>query len=246
MKFFLDGQKGYLIEEESVLFDKKDDFFEKVSRGVKVKGCTIRDDKGDKDRYLSFFVSEVRDSKYHSELVDEVVDFLSPHEKVRSILCCGIGNPYVTCDSLGSETVKLMSTRRVDGLKLVVAMPYGLTGIQSKSLIRSLVKSQGVDMCIIIDSLCTRSYDKIGKTFQFTDSGIVAGSAVGGDNLMDDNVFGVPVIAVGVPTVIRSSVDINNDKIDKLLTPTDVKSVVDSASNILSEVIIGVAKRILR
>ena len=245
MKNFFDGQKGRLAEEESTIFNKKGDFL-RESLGVKIRGSTIYEGDG-AERYLSLDVKGATDKNSKKVLVDEFSTFLSSFRRLRSVLCCGIGNPYVSCDALGERTIRYLSKERIDGLKLTLCMPYGLTGIESRRIVKSICTDEKVDLCIVIDSLSARAVDKIGTTFQFTDSGIVPGSAVGGVKAIDDEI-GVPVVAIGVPTVIRGDyLGVDDERArERLFTPPNVDEIVDIASSRLANVIKQGVKRILK
>lgn len=244
MKNFFDDQKGSLIEEESAVLSRSDDFLERERLGVKIKSCRLREGEYEEARYVSIDCSRAKDKDALKVLGEEFTKFLSVYHHVRSVLCCGIGNPYVTCDALGAKTIQKLTDLSVSGLKLTLAMPFGLTGIQSQNVVDAIVKSEGVDMCIVIDALSARGYEKLGNTYQFTDSGIVPGSAVGGKRAIDDGILGVPVIAIGVPTVIRGC-NIGAKKVgDKLFTSPDVEKLVEVASIRLSSTITRAFRRI--
>lgn len=246
MKIFFEGEKGRLIEEESAIFKSKKGYLQSERYGVGIKSCTLKDDLGGVERYLSLDCKSAKEKDCIKVLTDELAEFLVRYGKIKSVLCCGIGNPYVICDSLGAQTIRNLSLDRGDGVKLLVAMPYGITGIESRSVVRAVSKAEKVDLCIIVDSLSARGYDKIGTTFQFTDSGIVPGSAVGGVKPIDDKGLGIPVIAMGVPTVIRGGyLGADEEVKEELFTPPNVDIIIDTASNRLSKVIARTLKRIM-
>lgn len=246
MKNFFDSEKGRLIEEESAVFRGGKGVFKSERSGVCIKSCSLKNEFGGTDRYLSLDCKGVKDKDCVKVLSDELTDFLSGYGRIKSVLCCGIGNPYVVCDALGAKTVRNLTVDRCVGVKLAVAMPYGLTGIESGSVVRALCRAERVDLCIIIDSLSARGYNKIGTTFQFTDSGIVPGSAVGAVKPIDDKGLGIPVIAMGVPTVIRGGYLGADDEVkEELFTPPNVDIIVDIASDRLSKVITRTLKRIM-
>lgn len=247
MKIFFDDEKGRLIEEESAILKDGNGFFCCEKYGVSIKSCKLKDDDGTIDRYISLDCKGANEKDSIKVLSDELFGFLADFGKIKSVLCCGIGNPYVICDSLGAKTIRNLAYDRRDGLKLAVAMPHGLTGIESSSVVRALCSYENVDLCIIVDSLSARGYEKIGTTFQFTDSGIVPGSAVGGVKPIDDTAIGVPVIAMGVPTVIRGGyLGADVEAKGELFTPPNVDNIIDTASSILSKVIIRTLKRITK
>lgn len=245
MKSFFDGQKRRLMEEEGSVFNKNGDLLKEVN-GVKIRGCTLYEGE-DIERYLSLDTKGARGTELEKVLVDEFSTFLSSYGKLKSVLCCGIGNPYVSCDALGERTIRYLTKERVKGLKLILSMPYGLTGIESRRVVKSICMEEKVDLCIVIDSLSARGIDKIGTTFQFTDSGIVPGSAVGGVKSIDDSI-GVPVVAIGVPTVIRGDyLGVDDERArERLFTPPNVDEIVEMASSRLAITIKQSVKRIMK
>ena len=144
---------------------------------------------------------------------------LSP-DNIKTVLVCCLGNREITSDSLGPLCAdSLMVTRHikqaspelffsVGNIELASICPGVLsqTGIETAELIESAVNCVKPDLIIAVDALCARSSARLACTFQFTDTGISPGSGIGNHRKkIDKNSFGVPVIAVGVPTVVNSS-----------------------------------------
>lgn len=138
-------------------------------------------------------------------------------------LIIGLGNANSTADSLGPKVVdKVLVTRHLfelntlvkEGIRCVSAISPGVmasTGIETLDIIHSLVAKIKPDFIIVIDSLASLSIDRLNKTIQITDTGINPGSGVGNNRkeISKDN-LGIPVIAVGVPTVVYSSIIVND------------------------------------
>lgn len=137
-----------------------------------------------------------------------------------SVLICGLGNRYITCDALGSEAVKrIIVTRhlkeenekifRTLGGKAVSALAPGVigqTGIETLELIRGAVRSVEPDIVIVIDALAASELSHLANTVQITDTGISPGSGIGNKRLaVNSESLDCPVIAIGVPTVVESS-----------------------------------------
>ena len=125
------------------------------------------------------------------------------------IACLGNGN--IAADSLGEKVFdKLTITRKKNanlGVKRCVCAVstsvLGKTGIESAELISAVCKQVKPSCVIAVDSLATSSPRRVGLSFQLTSAGITPGSGVGGDKArIDKSVLGVPVVAVGVPTLL--------------------------------------------
>ena len=153
-------------------------------------------------------------------LIDEfniLLKRLSIKDKDK-VLIIGLGNERSTADSLGPKVIsKILVTRHLfqlntnvkDGIRNVAAISPGVmavTGIETYDTITSLIDKIKPDFLIVIDSLASMSIDRINKTIQITDTGIHPGSGVGNNRKeLSFNTLGIPVIAVGVPTVVESS-----------------------------------------
>jgi len=136
-----------------------------------------------------------------------------------SALVVGLGNWKATPDALGPRvTEKLLVTRHVKdyvpadvagGLRSVAALSpgvLGITGIETAEIISGVVQHIRPDVVICIDALAARSIDRIGTTVQVTDTGINPGSGIGNQRkALNQETIGVPVIAIGVPTVVHAA-----------------------------------------
>ena len=133
-----------------------------------------------------------------------------------SILIVGLGNEYVTPDSLGPKVVSSVDitrhllkyakeymepeTREISGISPGV---LGTTGIETFEIISSIVNKIKPGLIIVIDSLASMSVSRVGKTIQLSNTGITPGAGVGNKReTLDKDSLGVPVIAIGVPTVV--------------------------------------------
>lgn len=153
---------------------------------------------------------------------------LSNIEKKDKGLIIGLGNRKSTPDSLGYEVLKNITvTRYLEELDVMdkkyrsisILEPnvIGNTGIDSYEVIIGIVKEIKPDFIVAIDSLATISTKRIEKTIQITNTGIDPGSGIGNNrHELSKNTLGIPVIAIGVPTVISSAI-IVKDTIDFLM-----------------------------
>ena len=143
-------------------------------------------------------------------------------------LVIGLGNRDSTADSLGPLVLdKVMVTRHLflldvsvkKGIRCVSAISPGVmanTGIETSDIILCLVNKIQPKFLIVIDALASSSIDRINKTIQITNTGIHPGSGIGNNRKeISLDTIGIPVIAIGVPTVVESSILVN-DTIDYL------------------------------
>lgn len=145
-------------------------------------------------------------------------------------LIVGLGNWNVTPDALGPmATEKILITSHLFKLEYeTVASGYrpvsaitpgvmGITGIETSDIVRGIVEKAQPDFVIAIDALASRSIERVNETIQLSDSGIHPGSGVGNKRKeLSKETLGIPVIALGVPTVV-DAVTITSDTIDFLL-----------------------------
>ena len=143
---------------------------------------------------------------------------LSHIKKKDKCLIIGLGNHKSTPDSLGYEVLKnIIVTRHLDELdvldnkyrsvSIIEPNVIGNTGIDSYDMITGIIEKIKPDFIIAIDSLATISTERIEKTIQITNTGIDPGSGIGNNrHEISKNTTNIPVIAIGVPTVISSAI----------------------------------------
>lgn len=147
--------------------------------------------------------------KYLEELLYRV--WTNRHSGAPRVLVVGLGNAEVTADSLGPRVLgNLKVTRHLNSDKSAVSgiIPgvMAQTGMESLEIVAGIVKETAPDVVIAIDALAARNVHRLGTTIQLTDTGIQPGSGVGNHRgrLSQEN-LAVPVIAIGVPTVIGAN-----------------------------------------
>lgn len=188
--------------------------------------------------YLTFEVQGIRyqDSKLQ-EKVQEVFSKEFSHfldelkiTKDASCLIVGLGNWNVTPDSIGPKVVEnILVTKHLfdlspenvaEGFRPVSAVTpgvMGLTGIETSDIIDGIINKTKPDFVIAIDALASRSIERVNTTIQISDTGIHPGSGVGNKRKeLSKDALGIPVIAIGVPTVV-DAVSITSDTIDFIL-----------------------------
>ncbi|MDO4313413.1 MAG: GPR endopeptidase [Eubacteriales bacterium] len=179
----------------------------------------------------------VPDEGYHQEVSEELMKFLKQlvkedKDKEYSVLIVGLGNRQVTPDALGPYVVdNLNITRHIikeygryavdeQNVKLVSAIVPGVmgqTGMETVEIVKGVVAETKPDFVIAIDALAARSSKRLNRTIQIADTGIHPGSGVGNHrNAINEETIGVPVIAIGVPTVVDAAT-IVNDSMENLI-----------------------------
>ncbi|XJZ26286.1 GPR endopeptidase [Bacillota bacterium Lsc_1132] len=189
-------------------------------------------------RYLTVEVQGIRqqDTKLQEKVekvfATEFSHFLkeSGIKENDSCLVVGLGNWNVTPDALGPMVCEnLLVTRHLfelqpenveEGYRPVSALApgvMGLTGIETSDIIFGIVEKIKPDFVIAIDALASRSIERVNSTIQLSDTGIHPGSGVGNKRKeLSKDTLGIPVIAIGVPTVV-DAVSITSDTIDFIL-----------------------------
>lgn len=178
----------------------------------------------------------VPDEGYHREVSLEISRYLKQLLKMKkkdpSILVAGLGNRQVTPDALGPyvadhlqitrHIVKeygkyAMGKEQVHLLSAIVPGVMGQTGMETVEIIRGVVKETKPDLVIAIDALAARNSRRLNRTIQISDTGISPGSGIGNQrNAITKETVGVPVIAIGVPTVVDAAT-IVNDAMENLI-----------------------------
>lgn len=163
--------------------------------------------------------------KYGDTLAEELKKLIEKHAaKQDEILVVGLGNIYVTPDSLGPKVVnELDITRHIlkympevleEGTRSVSAIAPGVlgtTGIETLEIIKGIVENTHPKLIIVIDALASRSIERISSSVQLADTGIVPGAGVGNTRKeLSEKTLKVPVIAMGIPTVVESAVLVND------------------------------------
>ena len=152
-------------------------------------------------------------------LAFELVKLIKTDIKRSTVLVVGLGNREVTPDSLGPRVVEqILVTRHVKqympeafefetpGVCAIAPGVLGITGIETMDIVRGVVERVHPDCIIAIDSLASRRAARISTTLQLTNAGISPGSGVGNQRAeLSFESLGVPVIAIGVPLVVRAA-----------------------------------------
>lgn len=185
--------------------------------------------------YITIEAPSLRENnrEAHQDVVEILAKQLSKLFQVPengNVLLVGLGNWNATPDALGPKVVEnSIVTRHLykyapeeirGGMRSVSALApgvLGLTGIETAEIIKGVVEKINPELIICVDSLASRSVERIATTIQIADTGISPGSGIGnkrsGINLAS---MGVPVIAIGIPTVVHAAV-IAQDALEQLV-----------------------------
>ena len=175
------------------------------------------------------------DEDYHREISQviarELTKIIPDAEKEQAILVVGLGNREVTADALGPHVVdNLFITRHVvkefgkaaynkQKMNMVSCMEPGVTGktgMEAAEMIKGVIEQTGPAVMIVIDALAARSTRRLNRTVQISNTGIHPGSGVGNNrNALTEESMGIPVISIGVPTVVDAAT-IVGDALEKM------------------------------
>lgn len=186
------------------------------------------------------------------------------------VLVAGLGNSDITPDALGPKTIeKILATRHISGelsrsiglgeLRPVAAVSPGVlgkTGIETAEILSGIVGRVCPSAVIVIDALASRRLERLGKTVQISNTGIAPGSGVGNRRSeISAASLGVPVISMGVPTVVDALTlahdillddDDKDDKSEKsgakvfpsaaemMVTPREIDTVISGAAQLMA------------
>lgn len=183
------------------------------------------------------------DETYQMEIAKEMAkhlkEMINTHKKEYTVLVVGLGNREVTPDALGPLVVEeLFVTRHLvkefgkfvmknHSLNLVSAIAPGVmaqTGMETSEIVKGIVSEIHPDFIIAIDALAARNTKRLNRTIQLADTGINPGSGVGNHrNGITKESMGVPVIAIGVPTVVDAAT-IVRDTMEHVITELNIKT----------------------
>lgn len=190
-----------------------------------------------------------KEDKIVEVIAKELAKVVDQHiQKNEEIMIVGLGNLYSTPDSLGSRVVneveitrhiKLYLPQYIDentrAISAISPGVLGTTGIESAEIIRGIVDKVKPKMIIAIDSLCSKSVSRINKSIQISDTGIVPGGGVGNArDELSEKTLGIPVVALGVPTVVEMA-SITNDCLDLFIEDLQKKAESNDVLNKLKD-----------
>lgn len=203
--------------------------------------------------------SEIMDGRLKA--VSDCIKSLLPKSD-KAVLIAGLGNSDITPDALGPFAAKnIFATRHIDDklaeelgfptLRPVSAITFGVlgqTGVETAEVIKGVVNTISPCAVITVDALASRKLSRLGNTVQLTDTGITPGSGVGNHRAeINEKFLGVPVIAIGVPTVVDAATlvsDITEDTKIKaemkeqaenmMVTPREIDVMIERAAKLVA------------
>lgn len=213
---------------------------EKISDKISVNRVIVKNEKGSRilqkkvGNYITINLNDVNileenELELMKETLKTELDRLinnsnNKNNRIKSFLVVGLGNEDSTADSIGPKVVKnLKITRHIlkyepeliskETKELCAISPgvLGTTGIETQEIIKGVIGKVNVDGIIVIDALSTNNIGRLLKTIQITDTGIFPGSGV--ENKRKEismETMNVPVIAIGVPTVVEAATIVAN------------------------------------
>ena len=168
-----------------------------------------------------------------AKIAKYVGDILKFDKEEYTALVVGLGNRNVTPDALGPHTVDCLNvTRHIvkeygkyamgeEACQMVSAIAPGVmaqTGMETYEIIKGIVDTVSPDVVFVIDALAARNTKRLNRTIQIADTGIHPGSGVGNHrNEISEETLGIPVVAIGVPTVVSADV-IVQDTMENLIS----------------------------
>ena len=216
---------------------------QEISENIKVSRVKITNENGEqaigkkKGVYVTIDLKDLKVAdeddiqKASDTLSNELKEIIQNHVQSKDdIMVVGLGNIYVTPDSLGPKVINEIDvTRHIikylpqyidENARPVTAISPGVlgtTGIETYEILKGIVDNVKPKLLIVIDALASRSIERISSTIQISDTGIVPGAGVGNTRAeISENTLGIPVIALGIPTVVESAVLVN-DCLDLLI-----------------------------
>ncbi len=234
---------------------------EEINENIAVERVKITNEEGEKaigkpkGTYITIDIKKLKlaqdeDIEKSAEtLSKELSSVIDTHiSEQDEVLVVGLGNIYVTPDALGPKVInEIEVTRHIinylpqyveEGTRMVSAISPGVlgtTGIETLEIIKGIVDNIHPKLVIVIDALASRSIERISSTVQLSDTGIVPGAGVGNKRTeISQATLGIPVIAIGIPTVVETAVLVN-DSLDLFITKLQEEAKSNDYLNQLKE-----------
>lgn len=247
----MNNKRNYDFADETPHLENKDIIIEEENyRHLKIKKINVKKDVDNfqkKGNYLSFEISDLDEKTLSKNKIDIIVKTLSElvkKQKVKDnphVLMVGLGNDDFSSDALGPETIKKINVnsyiKHLDKkISCIIPGVMKTTGLESASIIKSLVNEFKFDLVIVFDSLTTINPNRLFKVIQITDTEIVPGSGIKNyRQSLNSKSLGVPLIAVGVSMAILYSTIIenvlNHVEYPKKIKKDDKKYLLDQLNN---------------
>ena len=251
-----------------------EDVFQQIETadGMEISRLHIRSQRGERHlgkprgRYVTAQLSPLSDDEtrlcaYAARLAKELRALLPA---AGTVLVVGLGNRTVTPDTLGPHAADMvLATRHIRGefaraagledlrpTAVVTPGVLGQTGTESSEIVRGICREIRPAAAVVIDALAARSVERLGCTVQLCDTGIAPGSGVGNDRQpLNARELGIPVIGMGVPTVVDAATLIRDmggseppaptGQPPMMVTPREIDLVVSRAARLVAMAVNG-------
>lgn len=202
-------------------------------------------------KYVTYaFPSFINDSDIFDGRLDEISKLLNSllPKDISSVLVAGVGNTDITADALGPKVNNyVLATRHLTqgenkneifkDFFPVSNVPTGVlgdTGIESAELVKGVVDTTKPSCVIVVDALAATSKERLGTTVQLSNVGITPGSGVGNHRYeISENTLGIPVISIGIPTVLSTSLLDDSDESSMFVTPREIDRIIDQGAKLI-------------
>ena len=213
-----------------------------------------------------YITAEVPPFRRSAEIPQQTADAIARELRALlpaegTVLVAGLGNSEITPDALGPKFSSLvLATRHIrrelaesaglGALRPVVNLTPGVlgkTGIETGELLRGVVESVRPAAVLTVDALAARRLARLGCTVQMADTGVTPGAGVGNARAeLNRDSLGVPVIALGVPTVVDAATLVQDltqsppgeafarEGADMMITPREIDLVIERAARLLA------------
>ncbi len=234
---------------------------EDINENLKIERVKITNENGEKaigkpiGTYVTIDIKNLKIAR--DEEIEKAADILSQElkkilenhiDKQGEILVVGLGNIYVTPDSLGPKVINEIDvTRHIinylpqyveEGTRMVSAIAPGVlgtTGIETVEILKGIVDNIHPKLVIVVDALASRSIERISSTIQISDTGIVPGAGVGNTRSeISIKTLNIPVVGLGIPTVVETAVLVN-DSLDLFISKLQEEAKSNDYLNKLKE-----------
>ena len=244
------------VEVQGVLLTEEYD----EEREIRITTVKIETEKGAKTMgkpvgtYITMEAPNlvVPDEEYHREIAEEIAKYVRSlirlDKSEYAALVVGLGNRDVTPDALGPHVVDNLNISRhiireygkyamgEEEIQMISAIVPGVmaqTGMESLEIVRGIVEETKPDIVFAVDALAARNSKRLNRTIQIADTGINPGAGVGNHRSgITRETLGIPVIAIGVPTVVDAAT-IVNDTMENLIQALETSETLKGVGVVL-------------
>lgn len=227
-------------------------------KDIKITEIIVETDEAEKrlskpkGRYITISAEGLM---YDTSVYQSVMEMLAKSIKelakdAEDVLVAGLGNRAITPDALGPEVVSRVFVTNhikeqlqydfVEKLGRVSAIAPGVlgtTGMETAEILKGVIASKKPDLVIAVDAYAASDTENISTTVQVSNTGLIPGGGVSNRrNAINEEALGVPVIAIGVPTVVDANIISKGTykRGELVMTPKDIDIVIDRAAKVIA------------